>query len=330
MSESSVQTISLREEPERWRRFHSSVPGATVFSSHPWLCTLADQFQRDPVAVLLLRGDDIVAGIPLLLRRRFLLRTAPPLPITMYAGLLTVPDHRLWQGDFSLLLGAVERRCHYVALSANFSDDVCEMFTSRQWSAQSRLNRCIPLRSSEDLWEGYSQSLRRKIRRASESDLRLDTDPTAQTLAECYGESYHRHGIQPPIPAEHIQRWLADLQRKNMVEMFAARRADGRCVATRALIRDGDTLFDWLAGANPPLAPNGSHWLLHILLTRYLEAGCSRFDFMGANTPGVSDFKRSFGGSHYSYHELEWYRPALLKHVNALRSRQRQRQRGMT
>jgi hypothetical protein len=96
------------------------------------------------------------------------------------------------------------------------------------------------------------------------------------------------------------------------------------------MIRDGDTLYDWLAGSDPPLAPSGSHWLLHVLLSRYLDAGCRHFDFMGANTPGVSDFKRSFGGSQIAYMEMEWYRPSLLRHVNQLRSRLKQRQRGLT
>lgn len=329
MSECSVHTISLREHENTWQQLHAAAQEATVFSSASWLNTLAELFHRDAVAVLLMRGTRPVAGIPLLLRRRGMLRAAPPLPITLYAGVLTVADHRLWRDDFAKLLGAVERRCHFICLSAAPGEELQNAFQARRWTVQPRQNRYLRLQSEEALWDGYSQSLRRKIRRASENDLRLDLDPTPGMLAECYGESYHRHGIQPPIPVPEIQRWLSDLHRQGLVQMYAARRADGRCVATRAFVRDGATVYDWLAGSNPPLAPSGSHWLLHTLLTREIDAGITRFDFMGANTPGVSDFKRSFGGTPLQYVDMEWFRPSLLKHLNRLRIRRIQRQRGI-
>ncbi|MDT8325622.1 MAG: GNAT family N-acetyltransferase [Bacteroidota bacterium] len=329
MSDYNVHTISLLEQANTWKQLHAAAQDATLFSSGAYLCSLARHFHREPTAVVLMRDDSPVAGIPLLLRRRGVLRTAPPLPLTLYTGILTVADTRLWQQDLPMLLRAVERRCHFVSLSVAPAEETLQAFGARQWTVQKRVNRCLTLHSEDELWEGYSQSLRRKIRRASENDLRIDTDPLPQTLADCYGESYHRHGILPPIPVPEIQRWLADLSRQGLVRMYAARRADGRCVATRALIRDGETMYDWLAGSNPPIAPSGSHWLLHLLLTRAIDEGCTRFDFMGANTPGVSDFKRSFGGREQQYVEMEWYRPALLKQVNRLRTRQRQRRRGL-
>ena len=265
-----------------------------------------------------------------MLRRKGNLRLSPPLPMSMYTGLITQQNETLWRDGFPLLLSAVEGQCNFIALSAQFEASTQTVFRSRKWMLQSRLNRCLQLEDSESLWNGYSQSLRRKLRRAEDSGLRLDTDPPVQLLAECYGKSYQRHGVKPPISVDHMQAWLTTLRKQGILDLYAAKRADGRCVATRAMIRDGDTLYDWLAGSDPPLAPSGSHWLLHVLLSRYLDAGCRRFDFMGANTPGVSDFKRSFGGLHVEYQDLEWYRPTLLRHVNQLRSRLRQRQRGLT
>ncbi|MCB2204361.1 GNAT family N-acetyltransferase [bacterium] len=330
MSTCSVHTIQFAEQPELWQQLHTDAGNRTVFSSLPWLRILAELFEREASAVLLLRGDRPVAGIPLMMKRRGFLRATPPLPITMYTGLLLVEDSRLWMEDIPLLLRAVERRCHFASLSTVLPEQLRQQFVSRQWDVRRMQNRTLQLHDSDTLWQGYSQSLRRKIRRTSETGLRIDSEANPQTLAECYNESYNRHGILPPIPPVRIQEWLTKLRRQGLVDMYAATRTDGRCVATRAMIRDGDTLYDWLAGSNPPLAPSGSHWLLHQLLEKYHAEGCTRFDFMGANTPGVSDFKRSFGGTVQNYEELEWYRPALLKQVNALRGRLRMRQRGLT
>ncbi|MBN1446434.1 MAG: GNAT family N-acetyltransferase [Bacteroidetes bacterium] len=323
----TVKTLSLLKDAPIWDRLHTAAPHASVFSSTSWLTVLAEVFERRATADVALRGDMPIAGIPLLTERRGPLRVSTPLPVTLYAGWVSVsslPDEAL-----SVLLAHIERRCHYVALGLADDAALIPHLQGRGWVLRRMHSRIISIEHRDDIWNGYSQSLRRKIRRAEDNGLHLDDDPPTTLLTECYERSYRRHGVAPPITAIRMQRWIDDLRRQDSIALHAARRTDGRCAAIRAVIRDGDTLYDWLAGADPEIAPSASHWLVHTLLERYSAAGCRTFDFMGANTPGVSDFKRGFGGSLHPYIEAEWYRPRLLKGLTRFRSRRILRRRGL-
>lgn len=321
----SVHTVSLHEQPELWERLLAASPDASVFSGTAWLTTLAQTFRKRALGFVVSSDGEPRAGIPLLLHRRGPLRLAAPLPITLYAGLIrTVADASL----LDPLLRMIERRLHFVVLSATMSEAERELLHSHGWRVRSQQTLRISLQDPEALWNGYNQSLRRKIRRAEEAGLQLDADPPSGEIIRMYEQSYFRHGNLPPIPGKTLEAWLGALRARSIVRCFSARHADGRCAAVRVVLRSGDTLYDWLAGADPAVIPSASHWLVHAILRKFSQEGCLLFDFMGANTPGVTDFKRSFGGVIHEYHEAEWYRPGILRHIGAWRGRRIRMDRG--
>ena len=321
-----VHTISLHEQPEAWELLFSRSANACVFCSISWLTLLADVFGRDAGAVMLGRAGSPAAGIPLVTRRRGPLRLAAPLPITMYAGILRGSEP---SADLESLLPAVERRMHFVSLSAEWTKEELQVFARRGWDLRRQFTYRLDIQDMPRVWEGYSQSLRRKLRRVPDGGFRLDTDPPASVIVRMFEQSYSRHGVRPPFSGEIVDRWLSALRRQGIARCFAARHPDGRPAAVRVVLRDGNVLYDWLAGSDPSVAPSASHWLVHTILERFSAEGCAVFDFMGANTPGVSDFKRGFGGRMTEYHEAEWFRPSLLRHLTAVRNRGRRLRRGM-
>ncbi len=324
MQQISVHTISLHEHPQIWERLHAGSPAATVFSSAEWLTVMADAFQRHATGFVLVVEDQPVAGIPLLVHQRGPLRLASPLPISLYAGLLSKAD----VFPLDRLLESVEQQFHFISLSAALDEGTQSAFTNRGWRLRQQKTYRISLENMQAVWEGYAQSLRRKLRRAAEAEFQLDASPAVDEIIGMFEQSYLRHGKRPPIPGSAVAIWLRALQQHGVAQCFAARHPDGRCAAVRVVVRSGDVLYDWLAGADVSVAPSASHWLLHSILGRFAEKGCVLFDFMGANTPGITDFKRSFGGFEHEYYEAEWYRPALLRHLNTLRSKQRRILRG--
>ncbi len=314
----SVHTVSLHEQPELWERLLAVSRDASVFSSPAWLTVMAQTFRKRALGFVLARDGEPFAGIPLLLHRRGPLRLAAPLPITLYAGLIRSESASPFLDP---LLRTVEKRFHFIALSARMSAEERNLLASRGWRLRRQQSIRISLQNPEAIWNGYSQSLRRKIRRADETELQLDTDPAVELIVRMFEQSYLRHGTLPPIPGKTLEDWLVALRGRNIVQCFSARHPDGRCAAVRVVIKSGDVLYDWLAGADPAIVPSASHWLVHTLLQRFSQEGCVVFDFMGANTAGVTDFKRGFGGSIHEYYEAEWYRPAILRHIGMLRGR---------
>lgn len=326
MQTRNVHSISLHEQPETWERLRATSPDRTLFNSAVWLTVLGKAFQREARAFIFSDSDGEAAGIPLLLRQRGPLRLSAALPITLYAGMIRRSGSEI---DITSLLEAVERQNHFISLSTVWTATERSLLTARGWRLRPQQTIRIELGDMQSVWQGYNQSLRRKLRRVLDGGFRLDADPPTPIIIDMFEQSYSRHGIRPPIPGTTLERWLGELRRRDIARCFAARQPDGRFAAVRVMLRDGTMLYDWLAGADPSVAPSASHWLLHTILQRFSDDNCREFDFMGANTPGVTDFKRSFGGRISEYHEAEWYRPALLRHMNSVRNRGLRLGRGM-
>lgn len=324
MQHTSVHTVALKEHPEVWDRLHAVSANATVFSSTKWLLAMAEAFQRRTEAFVIQVGDAPVAGIPLLVHRRGPLRIAAPLPISLYAGFLQAADVL----PLDQLLEHVEKRFHFISLSASLPEQYRRTFGTRGWWLRRQQTIRLDVSDMQSVWNGYAQSLRRKLRRAEEASFQLDNDPPTVEIVRMFEQSYLRHGNLPPIPGTIITPWLNLLRQRGIARCFAARHPDGRCAAVRVVVAEGGTLYDWLAGADPSVAPSASHWLLHSVIAWHSARDFQLFDFMGANTPGVTDFKRSFGGYEYEYYEADWYRPAFLRHLNAIRSKRLRVRRG--
>ena len=242
-----------------------------------------------------------------------MLRYSSPLPITLYSGLI----HDLTDAEMTTrlpqLFGMVERSCHFAVLSLADNPTASSLLAKRGWELIPRITLRLDITDTEFLWNNFSQSVRRKIRRASEQQLRFAEHVDPAVVTYMYERSYKRHGLLPPIAPGLVRTWLHELVREGVAETFAAFRPDGAPAAARACIRDGDTVYDWLAGADVDVSPSASHWLVYSLLRRYSDQGATMLDFMGGNTPGVADFKRSFGSVEAGYTEACWYRSSLVK-----------------
>lgn len=312
MAGMTVTMETLHDARDAWEELHA-LSAAPLFASASWLEVLAEVFERDARVAMLSVDGAPRCGIPLLSRRRGNLRLVTALPITLYAGRCArgvCTDEQL-----GALLDRIEGDYHLLTLSDSFSENELRVFTSRGWDVREQRTLRVDLRDADALWKGYSQSLRRKLRKAATAQLTLHSEPSTDSILALFEHSYRRHDLTPPFSMESMRAWLELLRTRGMVECHAAVRPDGTTAAVRVIMRDGGMLYDWLAGADPALCPFASHWLVHTLLTRGAAQGCATFDFMGANTAGVSDFKRSFGSVEHVYHNLTWYRSVLMKYL---------------
>jgi lipid II:glycine glycyltransferase (peptidoglycan interpeptide bridge formation enzyme) len=58
---------------------------------------------------------------------------------------------------------------------------------------------------------------------------------------------------------------------------------------------------------------HSTHYFIWKLLQKYSELGFIIFDFMGANTKNIVEFKRSFGGELREYYDLTYYSSKAIK-----------------
>ena len=82
-------------------------------------------------------------------------------------------------------------------------------------------------------------------------------------------------------------------------------------------VRGFDTIYAWVAGADPAYRDSGATSLLYWKLL--LQAPFSRFDFVGANMREIALFKRGFGGTLLPYSAVAWCGSPLLRTLRSLR-----------
>jgi hypothetical protein len=333
MKQPAVHAHTLSTLPT-WLHIHQRQPHVPIFASDKWLCIIENAFGFQAQVLTAATRSGVEAAVPLLGRQRFFLRVSPPPPITLYNGFQSIhrqdaenPDAEL-PAAAAAILGAIATRYHFVSLALPIDCEVIDVFRKHRWELTARQTIRIDMPDFDTVWKGYSQSLRRKIRRAEEHQLRMVETNDAGAVASMYSLSYERHAKHPPIPASVVCAWLRALSEQRIARMYTAVLPGGAILAARAVIPDHDTVYDWLAGADLAAADiSASHWLVSAIQRRFAEEGFRTFDFMGANTPGIVDFKRSFGGETVPYHIATYYRSPMIKTVESLRNNIRRRKR---
>jgi lipid II:glycine glycyltransferase (peptidoglycan interpeptide bridge formation enzyme) len=137
-------------------------------------------------------------------------------------------------------------------------------------------------------------------------------------------ESYSKNGLKPILPLSLFSRFLSELMKRNLVDIFSISK-DKDIHSMRALLKWNNNVYDFIAGTSEKhKRENGTHYLVWKLLQKYSEQGFALFDFMGANTKNIIDFKRSFGGELKEYYDLTYYSSKAIKmlfKVNDFRQR---------
>jgi len=306
-----------------WDALVSHSDGGSVFASWQWINHIAEAFSLNPMLLTVSESGRVVAGLPLFTSQQFGLRIAHQPPLTPYTGVIFFPqgspkeqklsadEHRI----LGALLPAVEQKYHRVffTLSPKITD--VRPFVWRGWLVAPRYTYVLRLEEIEQVWVELSSSLRRKIRGEA---YYVEERSSASSLISLLRRSYERTRLSPPVPVPLIERLCTELLRDDLLMIFAAVAEDGTTLAERAIIRwsEGKRAYDWLAGANYERnIGNANHILVWHIIQKLAEDGINEFDFLGANTPTIAEFKRQFGGDLRIYFEAKWYRWKWIRMV---------------
>lgn len=162
----------------------------------------------------------------------------------------------------------------------------------------------------------WSSATRRLTKRAE--GLRLDEDPGhARAAATRMREAFARGGVDFRVDDGAAAQVAGALVDAGLARVFAAL-PEGEATPEAALVvaHDGRTAYYWIAGSRP--GPAMTVLLAHAL-RRIAEAGMTTFDWCGANTPSVAEFKRRFGAALAPVVRARWARPGVFRALDRLR-----------
>jgi hypothetical protein len=96
--------------------------------------------------------------------------------------------------------------------------------------------------------------------------------------------------------------------------------ASGIDEAAIVLLHRLSDAFYWIVGSSP--GPSMTILIAHVF-EHCAANNIRRFDFVGANTPSIADFKRRFGPKLTTYPSQVLVRPGLLRAVHQWKTRRR-------
>jgi len=307
----SVQWSDLANEGAR--RDWDALPGAgvwdTAFGTTTFLEALAAQVATDIMQVTTTDDKGVCAAARLGVRSKFGIAYSPVPPLTAFSALrlrdpLREADVHERRSALEPLLAAVEQRFVAAAIHLPPAVQDTRVLIWRGWSVKPLYTYRIRIDSQRDPLDAWSESARRLARQEeSEYDL-VETD--AATQARLVTGSYARKDRSTPLNVDGLTRLIGGLVQSGSVRTVGVvRRGTDQVEASVALLRDASQSYYWLAGGRP--GPAMTVLLAHVL-RELASSGTTVFDFVGANTASIAEFKRKFGGQLTSYFRATWQR----------------------
>ena len=317
----SVQTLTP-DSYDFWDRFVEKSPQGSVFQSSAWITVIAEQFGLKPEILVVVDGDAIAGGIVLYRKSRLGIEIAAQPPATPYNGILhaAAPDRKNQKQQAEeaevtqLLLQRIGQEVRYAHFTLPPSIGDVRPYQWCGWNAGVQFTYINSLEDCAAVWENLSPSLRRKITHAREGNFTISEDGDVESLVTLQELSYARSSLRPVLDTARYRQLCGTLRSKGIVRIYSIADSEGSIRSARAIVLSGRSAYYWLSGSYPVSGDDSaSHLLLWEIFERLSKSGFSHFDFMGANTPRIVEFKRSFGGILTSYYDVSWCRPAALR-----------------
>ena len=258
--------------------------------THPAaVAAYARAFDLEPGMVAL---EDGSAAMPTLAKRRgpFCAAALPPLAPVWRPLLEAIPTEAQTHARTSpldRLLSDLEGAADQLTLL--LEDDDLRPYAWGGWTATPRSTYRLGLKG--DLEAGFSSAVRRTVKKEAGAFEVIEDGALAAEAVALMTDSYRRQGSDLGLEDGAVIGLAQAFVEAGLARVVAARR--GRDLEAAIVVaHDGRTAFYWIAGSVPGPAMTV---LLADTLSRLAADGLEVFDFCGANTPSIAEFKRRFG-----------------------------------
>lgn len=317
--------IHLVIEDAPWDDFVRQAVGGTIFSTSAWLQCAAEATGGQIHRLGCYKNGRLIAGLAGLARKRSGLYRLETPELTPHTGLLLAPvqskgpakaeaeQHRVCE----LFIAHLQKHYDHVFLVHTPAIPDMRPFTWQGWDTRLRYTYQIDLRDLDALWERVERRTRTVIRKAEKLGYALQPTDDTDLFRRQYEAIYAHQPVGPPVAAAKAQRFVTAILNADLGQAYKAATPDGTVASIVVFVNGFDTTYAWAAGADPTLNNTGATSLLY--WKYFAESTHKHFDFVGANIPAVSFFKRGFGGDLIPYYVTEGYKSKWVRRGLQLR-----------
>jgi Acetyltransferase (GNAT) domain len=195
----------------------------------------------------------------------------------------------------------------YFCQNFHFSQQLATPFRWRNFDVSVLHTYTIEnLHDLDAVWNNYRSSTRSQIRKAQKL-VEVISDPSLADIWSLTVMSFARRGREPAFNFELFKRLHAAAEANNACKGFIAKDAAGRLHASIYIVWDEHSAYYLVGGADPEHRNSGAMSLLMHEAIKFSASKAPRFDFQGCNLESFEVFKRNFGGSLKSMHQVRGY-----------------------
>ena len=329
----AVEELALNGDDE-WDRFVDESVEATPFSKIAWLRAFNTNSPKNNFSIGVIRdkAGKISAGMTLL---RTVNKLGQPVAIVpglhpynsfLFRPLATTELDRIYRHRRTCTEALMKfaKQGSFASIRLIHHPDVSDVrpFVWDGWQVVPAYTFLVDLLKFEEV-ASFSHANRKQHRKCVEAGFKLiqhdKVQPHTETILTLLRKTFERQGLDPNRLDPHhggleaYARYIEQLDKTGMLRYFAAQTADGQTVSARVgVVSANGTIYDWIAGTDPDFLKQGAAvFLIAEVLMELKRAGFKQFDFGGANTPSIADFKQGFNGELIMGFETLWASPAL-------------------
>ncbi len=289
-----------------WDQLVLSHPDASFFHSAAWARVLSRSYGHKPFYICFSDGGKPLALVPLMeVKSSFTGRRGVCLPFSDFCGPLFFDDCEPGIVAARLSTLALEHRWkHFEIRDGNWFDQAVE-------PAVEYLGHTLDLRrSAEDLFAGFSSSVRRAIRKAEQSGLTTEVSRSQESVMEFYRlhvQTRQRHGL-PPQPYAFFQNIFEEVIRKGFGFVVHAN-LDSRCVAGAIFFQFGRrAIYKFGASEAASQAARGNNLVMWEGIRFLARSGCESLHFgrTSLTNEGLRRFKLGWGTTEELIRYFQW------------------------
>ncbi len=289
-----VSVFPLKEEEgrARWSILSSTSPQSSPFSKLAYAEAIVSHFGlRCEIWMVSDEGNDHAGALVFYKKQGPFKRIVVP-AFTQYASLLLAQDTRssapviLLLKSLAISFDDLRFHCHPA-----LDDTAC--FEQANWQTTGYNTYQIDLDTYDSAQSGWSKSARRNYNTNQQNyTFTQNAGAFGQCIRLC-AAGYSRSNRAFPANTEALLDLAADLENHQMVRAYTVSLQDSeKAEAGVIILHDMHSAYYWIAGSKPGPAMTV---LIGKVLNELKNAKFKTFDFVGANTPSIAEFKRRFG-----------------------------------
>jgi len=307
-------------EDEIWDDLVRHSTQGNFFQSSAWW-NVVNEIQ--PVRrVGVFEGDGLIGGCSFILRRRMGIVILSNTWLAPYHGMM-MRDREIdrsinEQSAFREVIRSIaefslSQAGKVVMINAPEFLDIRE-FVSMGWRCGVRYTFRSALEEIDVLEKQFRPAAQRQINKARKLGISVVERNDAALFYSLYEKTFQRQEMDVPAGENFFERLLKQIEKDDCGKLFVTVDREGRALAGALVTWDDKRGYFAFGGSDPEFWQTGSTLLLHREIMRYLaiERNLPEYDWVGANTPSIVQFKRNFNPALHAYYTLEKVRHPLF------------------